>query len=113
MAEVSGQIKPESGESPYMGLRYFDTSDADLFYGREALTDESLARVQKNLSLPSWAHRGAENHLSHGRDSSPHGKKMNQWNSPRHHAHRSPIGESRREFDARIGIGHGNIHIDG
>src|SRR5688500_4156208 len=36
MAEASGQIKPEMGKSPYMGLRYFDTTDADLFYGREA-----------------------------------------------------------------------------
>ena len=47
MAEASGLIKPASGESPYMGLRYFDTSDSALFYGREALTDELLARVQK------------------------------------------------------------------
>src|SRR5512145_1401567 len=34
-----------------MCLRYFDTSDADLFYGREALTDELLARVQKEAFL--------------------------------------------------------------
>jgi formylglycine-generating enzyme required for sulfatase activity/energy-coupling factor transporter ATP-binding protein EcfA2 len=51
MAEVSGLPKPGTGESPYMGLRYFDTSDADLFYGREALTDELLARVQKESFL--------------------------------------------------------------
>ena len=51
MAEASGLLKPETGESPYMGLKYFDTSDADLFYGREALTDELLARVQKESFL--------------------------------------------------------------
>ncbi|MCI0556241.1 MAG: ATP-binding protein, partial [Anaerolineae bacterium] len=51
-------LKPEitkeeiiEGEPPYMGLRYFDTSDADLFYGREALTRELLARVQKESFL--------------------------------------------------------------
>src|SRR6185295_10746124 len=46
-AEALNLLKPESaiedaaaveGEPPYMGLRYFDTSDVGLFYGREALT---------------------------------------------------------------------------
>lgn len=40
-----------SGDPPYMGLRYFDTSDANLFYGREALTRELLTRVQKEPFL--------------------------------------------------------------
>lgn len=39
------------GEPPYMGLHYFDTSDAVLFYGREALTRELLARVEKESFL--------------------------------------------------------------
>ncbi len=43
--------KPAEGEPPYMGLRYFDTQDADLFYGRGALTRELLARVQKESFL--------------------------------------------------------------
>jgi formylglycine-generating enzyme required for sulfatase activity len=43
--------EPAAGEPPYMGLRYFDTSDADLFYGRETLTRELLARVQKESFL--------------------------------------------------------------
>ena len=51
MAEAAGLLKPETGESPYMGLRYFDTSDAAMFYGREALTDELLSRVQKESFL--------------------------------------------------------------
>ncbi|HMV29175.1 MAG TPA: ATP-binding protein, partial [Anaerolineales bacterium] len=45
------QEEPVAGESPYMGLRYFDTRDADLFYGREALTRELLARVQNEPFL--------------------------------------------------------------
>jgi len=51
MAGKQGQVKPETGESPYMGLRYFDTSDADLFYGREALTCELAERVSKESFL--------------------------------------------------------------
>ena len=51
IARASGEIKPESGESPYMGLRYFDTSDADLFFGREALTRELAERVAKENFL--------------------------------------------------------------
>jgi len=56
--EALNLLKPEPtseelivGDPPYMGLRYFDTSDADLFYGREALTRELLARVQKESFL--------------------------------------------------------------
>jgi serine/threonine protein kinase len=51
IAAALGVLKPETGESPYMGLRYFDTSDAALFYGRETLTDELLARMQKESCL--------------------------------------------------------------
>jgi len=36
---------PAPGEPPYMGLRYFDTADAALFYGRAALTRELAARL--------------------------------------------------------------------
>jgi formylglycine-generating enzyme required for sulfatase activity len=39
------------GEPPYMGLRYFDITNAELFFGREALTSELLARVQKEFIL--------------------------------------------------------------
>jgi len=42
---------PASGEPPYMGMRYFDTVDADLFFGREALTRDLLARVEKESFL--------------------------------------------------------------
>jgi len=51
MADASSLLKPETGESPYMGLRYFDTADADLFYGRESLTRELAERVSKENFL--------------------------------------------------------------
>jgi ABC-type glutathione transport system ATPase component len=47
----SKREEPAAGESPYMGLRYFDTSDAELFYGREALTHELVERVSKESFL--------------------------------------------------------------
>lgn len=56
--EALDLLKPETkteeqveGDPPYMGLRYFDTQDADLFYGRDALTRELLGRVQKESFL--------------------------------------------------------------
>ena len=114
MAEASGRPRSETGESPYMGLRYFDTSDADLFYGREALTRELLARVQKEPFLPSWALRGAENRQWRGRDLSLRGCRnmsMGRVHTITPTAH--PLEKSRCQPDARIGIGHGNIHVDG
>jgi hypothetical protein len=34
-----------SDDSPFMGLRYFDEANAHLFFGREALTEELVART--------------------------------------------------------------------
>jgi formylglycine-generating enzyme required for sulfatase activity len=51
MMGVPSRLEPESGEPPYMGLRYFDISDAQLFYGRETLTCELLARMEKESFL--------------------------------------------------------------
>ncbi len=45
------QEEPVAGDSPYMGLRYFETSDADLFHGRAALTTELLRRVKSESFL--------------------------------------------------------------
>ena len=57
-AEALGILKPETtseepveGEPPYMGMRYFDTADAGLFFGREALSRELAARVEKEPFL--------------------------------------------------------------
>src|SRR6185295_14252012 len=38
---------PVAGMAPYKGLLFFDETDADLFYGREALTGQLADRVTK------------------------------------------------------------------
>ncbi len=48
---MAGLTASTTGESPYMGLRYFDTKDANLFYGREELTRELLVRVKNESFL--------------------------------------------------------------
>ncbi len=42
---------PAPGEPPYMGLRYFDTADAGLFYGRESLTRALTTRLVEERFL--------------------------------------------------------------
>ncbi len=39
-------ISTPDGNCPYKGLRFFDVEDADYFYGREALTQKLIERVQ-------------------------------------------------------------------
>ncbi len=46
---------PASGLPPFKGLHYFDEVDADLFFGREALVDHLLDRLQAVLSVPGLA----------------------------------------------------------
>ncbi|MFZ5902608.1 MAG: SUMF1/EgtB/PvdO family nonheme iron enzyme [Chloroflexota bacterium] len=55
-AEALGVLEPVNegpaeGEPPYMGLRYFDTADAGLFFGREALSRELASRVEREPFL--------------------------------------------------------------
>lgn len=38
-------LPPEPGESPYLGLQYFDEKDADHFFGREILTSRIANRL--------------------------------------------------------------------
>ncbi len=40
-----GRTSPGSGESPFKGLASFDVGDADLFFGRERLVAELVARL--------------------------------------------------------------------
>jgi WD40 repeat protein/transcriptional regulator with XRE-family HTH domain len=44
-ATVRREDAPAPGLCPYKGLNYFDEADADLFVGREALTDKLAERV--------------------------------------------------------------------
>jgi len=46
-----GQERPAPGEPPFMGLNFFDEQDADLFFGRDALTAQLVAQVQGCLGL--------------------------------------------------------------
>ncbi len=38
-------LPPEPGESPFLGLQYFDEKDADRFFGREMLVAKIVARL--------------------------------------------------------------------
>jgi WD40 repeat protein/DNA-binding SARP family transcriptional activator len=40
-------VPPAHGEPPYKGLAYFDTGDVDLFFGREQLSAELVARLRE------------------------------------------------------------------
>ena len=42
---------PAEGEPPYKGLTFFDVADADLFFGREALTSRLIGRIRENRFL--------------------------------------------------------------
>ncbi len=44
---------PASGLCPYKGLKYFDETDADLFVGREVLTDKLVERFLSHASSGS------------------------------------------------------------
>src|SRR6185503_6952320 len=44
---------PAAGLAPYKGLLFFDTTDASLFFGREALTARLAARVAELAQQPS------------------------------------------------------------
>ncbi len=41
---------PAPGEPPFMGLRYFDEADADLFFGREQLTAKLVGHLRASPS---------------------------------------------------------------
>ena len=44
-AAVRREDAPAAGLPPYKGLHYFDEGDAELFFGREALTEQLVARL--------------------------------------------------------------------
>ncbi|MGD2145497.1 MAG: helix-turn-helix domain-containing protein [Anaerolineae bacterium] len=48
-ASLRREDAPAIGLAPYKGLRYFDETDAELFFGREALTDLLLERLYEQL----------------------------------------------------------------
>lgn len=50
-ATVRREDAPATGLPPYKGLYYFDESDADLFFGREALTETLVDRLTAGLKV--------------------------------------------------------------
>ena len=54
-AAVRREDAPASGLSPYKGLDYFDESDADMFVGREALTEKLISRIHALASKTASA----------------------------------------------------------
>jgi WD40 repeat protein/transcriptional regulator with XRE-family HTH domain len=48
-ATMRREDAPAVGLSPYKGLQYFDETDAELFFGREALTNLLLKRLSERL----------------------------------------------------------------
>jgi WD40 repeat protein/transcriptional regulator with XRE-family HTH domain len=48
-AAVRREDAPAAGLPPYKGLHYFDESDAELFFGREALTGRLLERLLERM----------------------------------------------------------------
>jgi WD40 repeat protein/transcriptional regulator with XRE-family HTH domain len=48
-ARVRREDAPAGGLPPYKGLRYFEETDAELFFGRQALTDLLLKRLADRL----------------------------------------------------------------
>src|SRR5205085_4949280 len=47
LSEISRDFQPKAfeGRSPYKGLEAFDEADADLFFGREKLVQDLVARI--------------------------------------------------------------------
>ena len=46
---VRREDAPATGLSPFKGLHYFDETDAELFFGREVLTDQLAARLARQV----------------------------------------------------------------
>lgn len=49
--EAVKEQPPAAGEAPFKGLEFFDVEDADLFFGREALTAKLVAHLRESRFL--------------------------------------------------------------
>jgi len=49
--KFTGTEAPTPGEPPFKGLQYFDATDSDLFFGREALTAKLVNRLRETEFL--------------------------------------------------------------
>ena len=48
-------LPPAAGDPPFKGLQYFDVADADLFFGREALTAKPILQPPIDAKTPGAA----------------------------------------------------------
>jgi hypothetical protein len=48
VSPVEEDEAPAPGEPPFKGLQYFDEADAELFFGREALTEKLVGRLRES-----------------------------------------------------------------
>ncbi|MEN8173070.1 MAG: BMP family ABC transporter substrate-binding protein [Chloroflexota bacterium] len=49
--ETIADAPPHAGSSPYKGLEFFDTEDAEIFFGRQKLIAQLLKRLEEDPSL--------------------------------------------------------------
>jgi WD40 repeat protein/basic membrane lipoprotein Med (substrate-binding protein (PBP1-ABC) superfamily)/DNA-binding SARP family transcriptional activator len=49
--QLAERFPPATGASPYKGLTYFDTADAELFFGRERLTERLVHHLKQSHFL--------------------------------------------------------------
>ena len=45
------ELPPKPGEPPYKGLTYFTEADADIFFGREDLSEDLAVRLEATRFL--------------------------------------------------------------
>ncbi|NJO61939.1 MAG: hypothetical protein HC836_27970 [Richelia sp. RM2_1_2] len=50
-SNIPEEIIPQISDNPYKGLAYFNSEDAEYFYGRDQLTDELLEKVREHYFL--------------------------------------------------------------
>jgi WD40 repeat protein/DNA-binding SARP family transcriptional activator len=60
-ALVTAEEPPAPGQAPFKGLQYFDTADANLFFGREELTNRLVDYVRQNRFLAVLGASGSGN----------------------------------------------------
>jgi WD40 repeat protein/DNA-binding SARP family transcriptional activator len=64
-------LPPAPGAPPFKGLQYFDVSDADLFFGREALTARLVGHIREMVDASVGASRSEIHGYSNDREGSP------------------------------------------
>jgi WD40 repeat protein/DNA-binding SARP family transcriptional activator len=64
-------LPPAPGEAPFKGLQYFDVGDANLFFGREALTARLVGHIREMAAASVGASRSDKQGSLDDREGSP------------------------------------------